>query len=238
MSITFAEFAKTWNPFDEFRVVLKVATIAGGVPKHKDLIGGWIDATNKEKSEEDRQKLKDATLEALPDVTEEKAARSWVGFKSDEQGLYIEGRQLKSMMKESANIVKKIAPTRVTTKTPKGIGVTNFKSKMADHVFIVEDKVYLDRAKPDEQIERPIHVITPQGPRSSLKRTDVCHDVTLTFTLRRLQDDTAFSIKALFAALKYSENIGIGADRSQGMGKFEVVSCEQTTEPAPDEDDE
>lgn len=233
--MNFFEFEKAWTPFDEYRVKIKIGTIAGGTPKHKDLLKGWINATNKELSDEERAKLVEATAEELPDLSEEKEAKSWVGFKSDDDGLYIDGRQLKAMLKESANIIKKIAPSRVDKKkNPKGIGITAFKSKVADHVFVVERKVHLKRdgefiKEADVLDERPIHVMTAQGPRSSIKRTDLVHGATVEFTIRRV-DDIAVTEKALYAILSYCQYVGLGADRSQGMGTFKVVEMEKSKE--------
>jgi hypothetical protein len=230
----FHEFCKTWSPFDEYRVKVKLSTIAGGTPKHGDLLKGWIDATNKELSAEERAKLVDATKAELPDISEAKEAKSWVGFKSDGDGLYIEGRQVKAMLKESANIIKKIAPTRKDKKSPNGVGITAFKSKVADHVFVVETKIHLTKGgepvkEKDEHEERPIHVMTAQGPRNSIKRTDLVHDAEIEFTVRRL-NDAAVPEKALYAVLAYGQHIGLGADRSQGMGTFRVTSVEKSAE--------
>ena len=238
----FKDFCKTWRPFDEYRVHISIGMISGGIPKHPDLIAGWINATNEKKSDEERAKLVEATIEELPTLAEEKAARSWVGFKSDDQGIYIEGRQLKSMLKESANIIKAVAPTRKSKKSPKGIGITAFKNKTADHVFVVEEKVHLKYAgefvhynkegkleKPHSSDERPIHVMTPRGERTSLKKTDVLREVELVFTIRRL-NDSAVTEKALYALILYSSQVGIGADRSQGSGVFEVISVEKSVE--------
>jgi CRISPR/Cas system CSM-associated protein Csm4 (group 5 of RAMP superfamily) len=185
--------------------------------------------------------LVDATKAELPDLSDEKAAKSWVGFKSDEGGLYIEGRIVKALLKESANIIKKIVPSRKDKKNPKGVGITNFKSKVADHVFVVEKKIYLTKdgenvKKADELAERPIHVMTAQGPRNSIKRTDLVHGAEVEFTVRRV-DDIAVPEKAFYAVLSYGRHVGLGADRSQGMGTFEVVSVEKSGESClPSED--
>ena len=50
------------------------------------------------------------------------------------------------------------------------------------------------------------------------------------FAVRRLDDD-AVSEKALYAILAYGQNIGLGADRSQGMGTFEVLEMEREDGP-------
>lgn len=241
MGKSFSEVQAQWNPFDLYKVTLTLDSIAGGIPKNRSIIKGWIESTNKEKTEEERQRLMEATLSELPDISDEKEAKSWVGFKSDNDGLYVEGRQVKAMLREAANIIKTVcpngtksgatpAPTSKAKKKPEpAYGVRNLKSKVADHVFVVENKIYLDRKSPDEIEERPVHAMTPQGPRSSLKRTDVVRDAQITFTVKRLADD-AVPEETLYAALAFAQYIGLGADRSQGHGTFrdvEVVKIEK-----------
>ncbi len=231
----FKTFLTQWHPFVEYRVSIRADTIAGGIPKHPDLIKGWIDATNKERSSEEREALVAATEGDVDGLSEAKAAKSWVCFKGDDKGLYLEGRCVKAMLKEAANIVKKVVPSRKTPKNKDGRGVARLKSKVGDHVFVVEEKVYFERdgaplKVPSRTEERPIHVMTPQGERHSLKRSDYVDDVTMHFTVRRLDDD-AVSEKALYAILAYGQNIGLGADRSQGKGVFEVLKVEREDGP-------
>lgn len=118
--------------------------------------------------------------------------------------------------KEAANIIKDVVPLDWEGKE---IGMTGFRSKVADHVFVVEDKIYLDRKVPDLTEERPIHVMTRQGERTSLKRTDIVEDVTVSFTVRRLCGGKVPE-PAFVACLQYGMELGFGADRSQGKGKY------------------
>lgn len=226
--------------FDEYRVKLYLHDVAGGTPMNKDLIESWINATCKLKSEEERQKIIQASLETLSEVSEEKEARSWVGFKKDEEGhLFIDGRCVKAMLKEAANIIKDVAPNGGGQKgknAGKDKGITSFKSKMADRVFVVEDRVYFQRngeriKEADELEERPVHAMTARGPRSSLKRTDILRDVEVEFTIRRLNTSDVPE-EALFACLVYAQNLGLGADRSQGRGTMKDVELEKIKEAA------
>lgn len=240
--MSFADFKAQFQGtlFDEYQVNMALKDVAGGIPMHPELIAGWINATNAEKSEEERKKIIDATLETLPEVSEEKEAKSWVGFKRDKDGfLYIEGRCVKAMLKEAGNILKELVPNGGNQRGKnkgKEKGITALKSKIADHVFVVENRIYFtrngDRIKePDELEERPIHVLTPIGPRSSLKRTDILKDVDVEFHLRRLADD-AVPEKALYACLVYAQQLGLGADRSQGRGVSKNIGCEMVKEAA------
>jgi hypothetical protein len=240
--MSFSEFKAQFTEklYDEYHVVMQLRDVAGGIPMHSDLIKGWIDATNKDKSDEERQKIVDATVEALPEVSEEKEAKSWVGFKRDDSGnLYIEGRCIKAMLKEAGNILKDIVPNggkQIGKNKDKKVGVTALKSKVADRVFVVEERVYFLRdgqriQDVDELEERPVHAMTPQGPRSSLKRTDILRNVTVEFTVRRLASNDVPE-ETLFGILVYAQQLGLGADRSQGRGVSTDVTCEKIKEAA------
>ena len=226
-------FLGTYAPYDDYVVRLTVTSLAGGVPKHRDILRGWIDSTNKEKSQEDRDRLVQAAIKELPDISEEKEARSWVGFKSalvdGKPSLFIEGRQVKAMLKEAANIIKKVVPVPKHKGAPDGKGITNFKSKLADHVFVPQGPIYLNRSEPDVSEERPVHAMTAQGPRTSLKRVDIVEDVTIEFPLRRLDNGNVPEI-SLMAVLEYAQHIGLGADRSQGKGSFSNVQVRKVRE--------
>jgi len=222
--MNFKEFQQTWQPFDEYVVKIKVPRIAGGIPKDPEMMETWVNATNKKKSEEERKKIVEATKEQMEAVTDEVCKKNGTGFKSEEgKGLYIEGRQLKSMLKEAANIIKDLVPSKEEGEK----GIKALKSKVADRVFVVEEKVFLGKTEPDSVEDRPISVIVAQGPRTSIKRTEYVHNVELTFTVRRLHD-SAVPEKTLYAILSYSQQIGLGAERSQGCGIFEIVSVTKT----------
>lgn len=227
----FKTFKKNFDKklYDDYKVTLHLIDVAGGTPAHPNMIKGWIDATNKEKSDEERQALKDATAEELPELATKKEDKSWVRFKSDANGIFIEGRCLKSALKEAANIVKNAV--KVSGKDGKETGTKALKSKFAECVFVAEEKVYVKNGdgknvKEAQSEERPVHVMTAQGPRTSLKRTEVLRDVSISFTVQ-LAKTGAVSEKALFSALAYLDHLGIGADRSQGRGKSREIEVEK-----------
>ena len=218
----FAKHLKTgWQPFDTYLVKIRVGALVGGLPKDPNMVAGWVNATNKKKSDADRAAIVEAHLEHLPDVEEDKKEKQGIGFARDGGELCIEGRQVKAMLKEAANIIKNVAP---------GGPLTALKSRVADQVFVSELYIPVGRTKPDRIVERAIHVLTPQGPRDSIKVCEVCDDVELEFTVRRMvrAGKRTVSEKVLLAILDYGQNVGLGADRSQGYGVFEILSVEKT----------
>jgi len=228
----FQEFKKsfTGNLYDRYAVTMDLNDIVGGVPADPKMIAGWINATNSEKSDEARKALVDATKEELPPLAEDKEARSWCRFKRDETGPYLEGRCVKAALKEGANVIKSLVKVRGKDGTE--AGAKALKSKVAECVFVDESKVYLldGEGKPLagelKTEERPVHAMTAQGPRTSLKRVDVAYGVQIKFTVL-LAKTGAVSETALYSILTYLERGGLGTDRSQGRGTGRVVSVEK-----------
>jgi hypothetical protein len=209
-----------WNPFDTYTVKIKLRDIVGGLPMDPKLVEKWVNATNKTKSAEEREALKNADLALLPEATEEKKEQQGIGFARKDGQLVIEGRQVKAMLKEAANIIKNNVP---------GEPITQLKSKVADQVFVVEEFITLGRTEPDAVEQKPIHVMTAQGPRNSIKVYEICRGVNVEFTVKRHNQKGKQAVleKVLLAILDYGQSIGLGADRSQGHGLFEVLSVEK-----------
>ena len=195
----------------------------GGVPKNKDMIRGWLEA--KMGSGGDTDKLIARTEEEIVIAVDDAEKQSWCGFKIDvPHGLYIEGRQVKACLKESANILRE------------KIGIIAFKARLAERVFVLEDRIFLDRQEPDGSVERPIHVMTRQGPMTALKKADYVERAAVDFTLKALDSPMVMSGSKnrvppsvyLPVILELAQEMGLGADRSQENGKFEVVEFEET----------
>ena len=74
--------------------------------------------------------------------------------------------------------------------------------------------------------ERPIHVQTPMGPRSSIALNEYVEGASITFLVKVLEDGVAketLTYDRLVELLDYaSEFDGLGANRAQGFGRFTV----------------
>jgi len=208
-----------WNIFDTYKVTILIKDIVGGRPATAEMIEKWVAATCKAKTAEERARIVDADVQALGDVADDKAQAHTTVFARVDGGLAIEGRQVKAMLKEAANIIKGRDPVKVK----------NLRSKVADQVFVSEEYIPLGRTEPDEYQERPIHVMTAQGPRTSIKRVEMVKGAEVTFTVRRRQGRDTQSVPepTLLAILDYCQTLGLGADRSQGYGTFTVQSVEK-----------
>jgi len=229
---------KMWN---RARVTLSIRErVCGGIPKDQKLIEGWVAANMPEVSAEKQAKLVAKTAAELPAATEEKAEKMWTTFKvaKPDGYIFIEGRQIKAMLKESANILREALITSEKSEKGKDKAAekaksrfTAIRSKVAERLFVEEDRVVFDRngkrlTEPDGSEERAIHVMTAQGPRDALKRTDfVAAPATISFHLKWV-NDSVVDIELVKIFFEHACENGLGADRSQGNGRFAVVAIE------------
>ena len=206
--------------YDTYRVRIKVRNkLCGGMPKNQDVIESWIKAS----TGFDDEKTKVQTQEALDALVEEKTEKSWNGFPEDEHGIFIWARQLKAMFKESATMLR----VTVDKRGSKQIFQHGFEVKALDGC----DRIRLGVRKSLAYDEGPIHVQTAQGPRSALKRVDYVEKVEIDFEIWVLTTASGetrhVGEKDIVRMLTFAQENGLGADRSQGQGKFDVVSFER-----------
>jgi hypothetical protein len=205
--------------------------LVGGIPKDPRLIEGWL---RTKAGIEDAQELRLAVLRTLaevggvgadgpgPDDLDDVGAalvaqKRTTGFKSGAEGLYVEGRQIKAMLKESTNIVfagERWGPTRKAA-----------KSFFAERVFVDPDRVPLGVAEPTG-VETVIgHLSGPAGPRSTLGNYEYVLQPVVDFHVLVLRDCiTAEQWRDIWCLAQ--EN-GFGTLRSQGYGRFDVVEWER-----------
>lgn len=210
----FAKYETKNYPF-RFAVSAHVATIVGGTPTDPNVAKAWLNT--KVTEADDIIQAEVATVmaergvkldEALAEVVSKKHLN---GFKRDEQGLYIEGRQMKACIKEGANIAMSVGKLpRKWGQTSKGI-----LGFVSEHIFVVEDRIYLGTAQPTGILQRFITTFRGTG----IQYEEYVEDAKLSFTV---ESDYDFS-EAEWAALWLTcERQGIGASRSQGYGRFTV----------------
>ena len=203
--------------------------ICGGTPKHPDTIAKWIDSIIQDKSkirELAEQAKRDMSTDALTDdQLKEMAKGSWNGFRSNGLGLYIESRQVKAALKEACDPVGK------------KFGIWALGKQVAERMFVMGREIHLGAAAPTGFIEGVIHVDDRWGGSlSALKRVDYVERPRLTFVVQMLAlpyqtsaatgKKTIAPVDLLTALLHYGQDLGLGADRSQGEGQYDVESIE------------
>ena len=211
--------------YDIYRVRLRLRDkICGGTPKNPDLIRDWVKAgTGHDDAQTDVQTAE--ALEALIDTTTEK---SWNGFPGDETGLFLWARQVKALFKECASMLRVMVEKRGS----KQVFQHGFEIKGTKR----DDRIYLGVKAPTGYDEGPIHVQTAQGPRTALKRVDYILKPEVEFHVWVLATHAAETRHVgegeIRNLLLFGQENGLGADRSQGRGKFDVLAFERVSKGA------
>ena len=208
----FEKFRAKAYPY-EFQATITVGRIAGGTPTDPKVAEGWL----KTKIAADRDDLiREAVAEVMVERGVDAAEATRVvdtnkhlnGFKRNDSGLYIEGRQMKACIKEAANIrwpKDRWGPSRKGT-----------LSFFAEHIFVQEDVLELGVAEPTGVAQRFVH--TWRG--SGIQYEEYVDNAKLTFTVAT---DNEFTQEQWALLWLTAEQQGIGASRSQGYGRFEVT---------------
>lgn len=212
---------ETTELYDVYNVTIALRDqLHGGQPKNPDLLKGWIAATTEHDDAKTTAQEKEAR-EVLLEPTEEK---SWNGFPTDEKGMFVWARQVKAMFKECASM-RRIFMEKIGSKQ---ILQHGFEIKGPDD----DARIYFDKTKPDGCFEGPIHVQTAQGPRTAIKRVDYVEQVKIKFAIWVLKTAPAekrhIGEKEVRMMLMLAQENGLGADRSQGHGKFDVIEFAKT----------
>lgn len=148
------------------------------------------------------------------------------GFRRTEDGeLFIEARQVKALLRESAQrlgIIKQVRGSRQVLQHD-------------IHVRALDgtQRLLLGRTEPDGFEGRPISVITPQGPRTSIKRFEYVERAEIAFRVKILAGGVGnglVDLEKLSDMLELGQDLGLGSDRSQGDGTFDVVSLAVVTD--------
>jgi|SRR5262245_60847752 len=210
--------------FKPYRLDLTIDRLVGGIPKHPSIVEKWQAARWNEKAKllpgdpTSPEEAAERTIELLGEEVHEEVAGIWTGFvQHPDGGLGFEGRNVKAMFKESANILR----TMVLVKGK----VIPLRARVAERVFVKPNVISLGMDKPTGTIERPIHVMTAQGPRTALKRTDYIDNAKVSCQLLVLEDGM-ITQDILTDILTHASLNGIGTDRSQGAGTFEFILTE------------
>lgn len=217
MTSVFAKYSKEMYPF-RWAGSLVVGRIAGGTPTDPKVAEGWL-RTKLGVDKDDLIREQVAQVMVERGVTAEEATevvntnKHLNGFKRADDGLYIEGRQLKAALKEACSIA--VAAGKLSGR---GWGKTNkgLLGYFAEHVFVVEDKLSLGVGEPSGVAQRFVHTFRGSG----IQYEEYVDDAKVEFTVQTDHDFTAKEWAAIWTA---GEQNGLGASRSQGYGRYEVT---------------
>jgi len=200
----------------KYEVELQFTTqFASSTPKNPLDIEAMLKAKMPSKPPEDPIPLPELADQVAEEVeADEEVERGYATFKRDENGLYYEARCVRAHIKDCANVLQKL------------LGKKALKSKVANRVYIEPAKIYLSKSEPDGNETRIVHAMTMKGPRSSLKTIDYVDKPVLKFILK-LMDDGEITWDILEAIFEYGGEHGMGQERSQDWGKYELRKLQE-----------
>lgn len=220
MTSAFAAHTNTAWPH-RYNATITVTNLAGGVPSDPNVAKGWLGTKLADKDDLIRdlvaQTMVERGITADEAATEVDKLKHLNGFKRNEHGLYIEGRQLKAAIKEAAGVA------RAAEKLKRQWGATNkgVLGFVAEHIMVVEDTLQLDVTEPSRVLQS-----FPKNPRTGqtgIQYTEVIDKTSFDFTII---SDYKFADQEWAMLWLTGEQQGIGASRSQGFGRYEVTRWE------------
>jgi hypothetical protein len=219
----FAEYEAKAYPY-LYSCELTVNTIAGGVPSDENVAEAWL----KSKLAGDDDLIREAVAKTMAErgITMEEATsevnklKHLNGFKRDEitGELFIEGRQVKAAIKEMVNVAANEG--KITTKGWGDPDNANYrkgiKGWLPEHVFVVEDRIFLGVKEPTGVMQRFVHA--PHG--TGIQYEEFVENCRLRF---HVETDHAFTEEQMAMIWLTGQRQGVGASRSQGYGKYIVT---------------
>ncbi len=169
----------------------------GTVPKDPAIYKSFIETKKPQDKEEDES----LTVEKIEE-------KGWTGFHKDEHGLFIYDYMVKGFLKHAGNVLKE------------NLKIKALRSKLDDFIFIFPRKIYLGKEEPDGVLERPIRIMTAQGPRVALIRSDYVNIGTVLKFRFVLFPHKEITWEVIQQLLGYGEFMGLGQFRNGGYGKF------------------
>ena len=220
---------------------LKVGILAGGIPQDPNVVESWIKTKLRDiRSDAEIQDVIATTMAELG-LNEEDAVREasskmvgMNGFKRDETGLYVEGRQMKAALKEAVMVAANAGKleTGKWGKPDNASYKKQIKGWFPEHVFIVEERLHiLKGGQPvtvhDGVTQKFVH--THRG--DSISYEQFVKDAEVPFTIK-----ADFELKEKDWAMIWltGQMEGFGASRSQEYGRYIVTRWEQVP---PKQDD-
>jgi hypothetical protein len=210
-----------------YRATLLVSELHGGVPMNPEVARKWLEIrlTGDEEYLANLQAQVVTELGIDQNLTDDELLDEMTrrnnlnGFKRTEsEELYIEGRQVKAMLKEAVSIA--VAGGHLNGR---GWGKTNkgLKSFMSEHLFITEKRIGLGVSEPTGVHQR--FVSTWKG--TGIQMEEYVQDAKASFSVLTDHDWPKDFWPTIWVI---AEENGLGAARAMGFGTFEVIDWTET----------
>ena len=218
-------------PINVYGVKLEfISPIHGGVPKNPDIAETWL-KTNLGRSklaEEEKEGRLEATMTELKDTLTEVEKTMSNGFrvvKGSDEKIYITAYQIKSMLKEAAESLRRSGVLKITSYRQRlGRDVQVFGVEEPFKIFFKRNGGLLKTADDKEIIT--VHANTPSGPINAIKKVDVIKPpVEVEFTMEVVGKSITEQQLKLFLT-HAGRFIGLGSDRGLQSGLFIISEFE------------
>jgi hypothetical protein len=207
---------------------LEVRNIAGGVPTDPKVAEAWL--RSKVQINGDNA-IREAVAQTMIErgVTRDEALemvnanKHLNGFRKDGKGLYIPGAYLKAAIKEAVSVAVnagKLPNGKVWGVTKKGA-----KAWFPEHVFVVEDRLYLGVDEPDVINQRFVHTFNGNG----IQYEEIVETAHITFQVEADWDIPEDQWATIWTT---GQQQGLGASRSLGSGRYDVTKWDRVEGPA------
>lgn len=230
--------------FTTYEATLKFRDkILGGTPKNPKIIEGWLRTkTGVSDDEEVRQMMMRTLLDLGADVNEDMTYDELVeasealagikqtnGFKQNGNGLYVEDRQVKACLKEAVSILYPWGPQNKWGQTKKAA-----RSYFVETVFVNPREVLFNEKEPTGVEMMMVHAKGPNGVAHSINYSEYMLEPEVSFEVQVLKDSIGEVSKDVHNGdwpeiWTLAQELGLGAGRSQGFGRFDVVKWEKAS---------
>ena len=201
-----------------------ISPIHGGTPKNADVAETWIN-TNLGRAEiegqEKTRKLK-VTMDELKETLVEMETNISNGFRVSEGRIYAATYQIKAMLKEAAESLRRAGVLKVTSYRQRlGRDVQVFGVEEPFKIFFKRNGSILKTADGNELAT--VHAMTPTGPINAIKKSDVVNPpAEIEFTIEVVGKSITEDQLKLFLT-HAGRFIGFGSDRGLQNGLFNVA---------------
>lgn len=217
--------------------------LMGGQPRNPRLVYAWLAKKTGITDEMELQQFairhlremgiaveEGQTFDQLMAAAEQFAGDNFTtGFKRDENGVYIESRQVKALLKEAANVIwpgtqEMWGASR--RQNSEGKDVFAYRGKgpkafIAERAFVFPDHISLGRLDPDGVDQITGHVVGAQGERNILGYHEFVEHATISFEVHVLNDSVP--LDKWPQIWEFAQSNGLGSLRSQGHGQFDIM---------------
>ena len=208
-----------------------LSEMLGTVPKQKEIYKDYIISKALKKLPEDAELTDEDIEEELLTVpglsSSEEEKRSWTGFHSDEQGIFIYNYMIKGFLKAATEVCMAVSAIDKIPSYRKWIDLLVFVEPRKIRFLKSSDETSEYLKEPDGCLERPMRIIGPKGPRTALSRSDIISSGrVIEFYISILQNKKEITWPNIEQALDYGKFVGLGQWRGSGeYGRIKLVEA-------------